>query len=677
MRFYLDELGTHVLNLELLLEVVGSLVPQRLIAAVAAVRERRKWSYEGIPNPKVAARRVLALHMTRLGRTSNATPDEYLNDRLEVIAGTVRLQPSSAIVPDEYLNDSFVQAALASPEVRDVKVALLERIDRCRSLSYTEVEIVSLHREISRKRLQLACGRLLECRNLLMQSKRSYIAKLESSLRNAVLTPQRSALSESEQRLEQGRNLLMQSGHSYVAKLESSIRNAVLTPQRSALSVSQRRLEQLSLAWWRKAGDRALSDWHEESPCVRFSPNMDSDDKKLVDKWHMSRSEERKDWYERVASARRAEIEMSRTRSLTVDRQIVATPGRPIDVKNVRRIHGSYKVKSGPKRTIDGDEVAVLGVVSEPSGDGEQTVVGEADGHDLERLGYIVGRFAESIGLPLTWSAMARWKQGLGPWLMEYRPQHYSHRRGAPRRQQFLGAGYRRLVESVRRAEELEEFLGPVPPWIRGIASFHCGLMWNQDGGVVRALAEWHRFGVSASSVARSRPALFLFSLLFLLSAVKRGSWEQGRTKEQLMNALFVNDTELAQEHPVGLHDPLRTIHTFIVALDELIVRNKDLLEDVEELRLSRAGVLRGRRRDKKEFTLLAYCGGCGKSPIWAGNLERLYHKIGKSEEPGQRTRAGLPSDAEGCHLCADCFYLVCNECGFCESKCPRCPPQT
>ena len=462
---------------------------------------------------------------------------------------------------------------------------------------------------------------------------------------------------------------------------------AVLDSQRCRLQQTKRRLDQLSRTWWRDATNRVLLHWRDTTPCVCFVPDMTRDDERLIAKWNRPNGEERRDWYERVVSARRAEkavlsyfeqfgvnvqdisIHQISGESLAWRSHDLTADGRSIDVKNVRGRALGYTIPDRPKRDATNDEVAIFGVVSDGC---YATAVGEASRRGLDELGHTIERFAEVTQLPLAWQRMARWKNGLGAWLMEFPPQHYKHGRGVVEAA-FLDADYRKLVESIGKAEELEGELGPIPTWISGLASFHCGRNPKSGGSaVIGALAKWHECARTASE-ATTRPALFLFSLLFLLAAVKHRRWKQDRTRQELLGALFANDTEFGHQHPMGLHDPRKTIHELILIVDRLILKNRDLLEQVEELRLSGMGVLRGRRRGKKEFTLLAYCGGCGKTPIWAGNLEELHGFVGEREPP-QRHVLGAGVVEEGCRLCMECLYLVCDECGFCKADCPRCP---
>ena len=323
---------------ELLREVVGSLMPSRLVDAIAAVRDRNKWSYTGVPDSTAAARRVLSLHITWPRRS-----DTY--------------------IPEEYENDLKVRAALAAPEVRDILVMLLAEIEKYRSQGYRDSQATVLYRAVLRRRLQLAYRRLVECGDLLIQSKKVDVARLASSMHNAVLTPQRRDLSVNLRRLERSRDLLIRSRTTAVESLRHRLYGAMLDPQKSRLLVAQRRFNEISSTWWKDVGDRVLSSWRDAMPSVFFSPDMHRDDEKLVKKWHQPRDEERKDWHERVTSARRAEksaisyleqivgdvrdisiLQLSgrngdwRTHDLTVD-------GNPIDVKNVRHMQGSFVVR--------------------------------------------------------------------------------------------------------------------------------------------------------------------------------------------------------------------------------------------------------------------------------------------------------------------------------------------
>lgn len=434
------------------------------------------------------------------------------------------------------------------------------------------------------------------------------------------------------------------------------------------------RLKRLASGWWRWAGSRVLSDWQAQSPNVHFSPDLEAEDRRLVGKWKMPASEDPESWDELVCSARRAEksalmyfkqfgddvqdisihqltgaSELWTTHDLAINQAVADSQRRnerPIDVKNVRGgALGGFVVPRQPKRTELGVGVAVCGVVSEGGGERAQTIVGESSADYLQGLAQAVENLAQKWGLPLTWGGMMHWQRGLGAWLMEYPPEHYDQ------------YDYLRQIATLGRAENLMDLLGPAPSWTKGLTSFRCGSYGIAATPAAKELAEWHR----PSRV--SRPAIFIFVLLYLLAAARRGSWTRGRTREELLDLLFVRTIgalEVAYQYPVGLHDPMKTVYAIVTTLDELVFRNRDVLKDVEALHLTGLGVLKGRRRDRDEwFRLLAYCGGCGKSPIWAGDLETLW-RSGRSAGGG----------AGGCGLCDECFYLVCDECGFCKKDC-------
>lgn len=464
---------------------------------------------------------------------------------------------------------------------------------------------------------------------------------------------------------------LIESRRSAVSDLRSRL-DAALLQHRERYTTALRRLHRVGSAFWQDAACRVLSDWCAATPTVEFRPVLDPDDRRLTGKWLPPPREDPEVWDKLVYSARRAEksaqtyyrqfqchvediaiLQLAderadwRSHDLTVD-------GRPIDVKNVRGgAFGGYVVRDEPKRTTAGESVAICGVVSEDEGDKTQTVIGEATGDGLRSLQPMVENLAETLSLPLKWAGMTQWQRGLGAWLMEFVPEHYD------------GRDNEALVGLVRRAGRLTAWLGPVPAWARGLEAFWGSSSIVRSEGdhaenVVRALAGW------SGSRMTSRPALFMFVLLFLLSEVRQGRWRPRKTREEILDVLYATgstDSAEAYRHPLGLHDPLGTVRAVVLALDELAARNKSVLEEVESLHLRGVGVLRGRLRNKPWFTLLAYCGGCGKSPIWAGDLRALWDRDRKGTRqrrvPSQSPQTGADGEGDGCGLCHTCRHLV------------------
>lgn len=465
------------------------------------------------------------------------------------------------------------------------------------------------------------------------------------------------------ERGELGERALIVALHRKLDSQSSDMKRAVerkLAHSRHRIASAHARLEQLASEWWRWAGNRVLSDWQDATPCVHFSPYLDDDDRRLVGKWKKPDSEDPESWDKLVYSARRAEKSASMyfqqlrhdVKDVTIHQLTGASKSwtthdlvvdqRPIDVKNVRGgSFGGFVVPNQPKKTEHGVNVTVFGVVSEGEGERRQTVVGESSGDRLTALAQAVEDFAQKMDLPLTWANVARWQRGLGAWLMEYPPRHYDQ--------------WRYQIATLRRAEDL---FGSAPSWMRGLTSFRCGSSksYGDDYDVTaRELAAWH------APDRRSRPALFIFVMLYFLAAARRGSWKPDRTREELLDLLFVRRvrSRVTFQYPVGLHDPMKIVYAVVRSLDELISRNKDILADLEALHLTGLGILRGRRRGRKWFTLLAYCGGCGKSPIWAGHLKTLW-----------RSEWNAGDGTGECGLCHKCLRLVCDSCGFCKEDC-------
>ena len=84
-----------------------------------------------------------------------------------------------------------------------------------------------------------------------------------------------------------------------------------------------------------------------------------------------------------------------------------------------------------------------------------------------------------------------------------------------------------------------------------------------------------------------------------------------------------------------------------------MIETNRDLLQSVSHIRLSGFAILQARVVGQW-LTILAYCGNCGKWPIF----------LGRTDATAQHDRPGTGS----CRSCpCNSGRLVCNECGSCS----------
>jgi hypothetical protein len=92
---------------------------------------------------------------------------------------------------------------------------------------------------------------------------------------------------------------------------------------------------------------------------------------------------------------------------------------------------------------------------------------------------------------------------------------------------------------------------------------------------------------------------------------------------------------------PLGVYDPLGTVHMLIDALSRLWSGIREAPLDFRYFKLRGAGLLKaGETADEEDWTtLLAYCGGCGDTPLVYGSTP----------------------------TCPKCRWLKCRLCGTCE----------
>lgn len=242
---------------------------------------------------------------------------------------------------------------------------------------------------------------------------------------------------------------------------------------------------------------------------------------------------------------------------------------------------------------------------------------------------------------------MAGWQRGLGAWHLDFGWRHYCDRTTS-------------YFATLAKADRLRRHLGGTPDWATGLSASRAGPPIGQGGRrAVQLMRAWVARG------GLSRPGIFLFVLLYLLAAARDGSYVAGRTKDDLLGLIFIDQGYEGRKHPLGLYDPIGVIHAVIRTVDKLVRLNRDALRDVRRLRLRGVGILQAygvlpEGHTPRWFTLLAYCGDCGRSPIWAGDLRF---------EGTMRGERG--SDENGFLLCRRCFHLRCS-CGFCSYDCPR-----
>ena len=464
---------------------------------------------------------------------------------------------------------------------------------------------------------------------------------------------------------------------------EAAARAAAARRRRSLLALRQLRTADAKLmafgrAWWSAVAARVYTRWVQAAPQIEFDPSISPRDLSLARRWIRPRASD--DDHDRVREARRAELSAAQyythrrhdvrdvsseqlepvsdgawiTHDLEIDR-------RPVDVKNVRDAKfGGFIVRPSPKRTKkENEEVAVCGVVE------GRRVVGEASGEALADLQCRAKKLAAALGLSLRISSMASWRRSLGPWLMDYTPEHY---------RSFDRRSVRSVLEAAARVPEI----GVSPSWATAFAVF-----WSTTDGRDAAVdpvdvsaPPLDVFVRSSSLVPRTRPGLFFFVLIYLLALARRGAWRRDVIKQELFDFLFLprsagqscqSSTFQPAQWPLGLHDPLELVRHCVETLDSMVGKNAHVLQSVSSLVLFGTGVLRARCfGDGPLFTLLAYCGGCGKRPLWLRELDPALLTLKNRLSFGRLD----PSPLSGNLLCPNCLKLICDACGFCEDAC-------
>ena len=153
-----------------------------------------------------------------------------------------------------------------------------------------------------------------------------------------------------------------------------------------------------------------------------------------------------------------------------------------------------------------------------------------------------------------------------------------------------------------------------------------------------------------------SRRTLFWFALTHLLSHMEE-PWARDDLIEQIFpdRATAVRSADRSskeKEFPLALFDPRMYIWHLIHTLSQMIQSNRRLLATVSDYRLRGAGVLQAQIEGRWR-TVLAYCGNCGKWPIFLGEVSE-----------GHRER---PVEGGACRSCpCERSRLVCDDCRTC-----------
>ena len=455
---------------------------------------------------------------------------------------------------------------------------------------------------------------------------------------------------------------------------------ASIKHRRSQLDTMKLRI----LKAWRAMPGRFVDRLHDATPNVGFRCELDAEDLRLVSRWRRSpstvRDEERDEETNRLESARLGEksaISYYKGLSQRVEDVSIQdlhaeggrdwithdlrADGRPLDVKTSRckradRFTEHYwknaKDWRNPTRAQT-EEVPIVGVVSVENA--EAIVLGELQYSELRHFASRVDSYAEGPRIGMDVSRGGDWF--VPGWLFEYSGRHYS---SMPDWDDVL----RRWL-AISEALSVEE-----PEWILALALSRTKLLPKrlESAGITGAMLAFFMH------VEVSRRTVFWFILHYLLSHT-----QDPRAKDDLVAHLFPEraDGEVGEcgikegKFPLGLFDPRRYVWNMIHTLSQMIESNEQLLRAVSEYRLRGFGILQARVEGaegktgpgaKRWVTILAYCGNCGKWPI--------YLAANTGQDVGQH-----PAGDGACSHCpCGKGRLVCDkyECGACSGwECP------
>ena len=363
----------------------------------------------------------------------------------------------------------------------------------------------------------------------------------------------------------------------------------------------------------------------QDAPSVEFSLELDTCDTLLIDFWRRSGSEEELD---RLTSARHAEkaagayyrqlgrtvedvsaLQLDDTRSDDSGWQThdLLVDDKPVDVKNVRFARGgtlSEHLWQDHKVARGGQPVAIAGVASEEVLDGvdarKAIVLGELSKRALDEVVELAEAASRQLGVVLQPSAAPDWSHKVPGWLYEYPEVHYVRTRPIIER---LVSGWARVSRMGFGTDG-----GPSLDGIGVSIGEPVGTGGRRQDELLASMASWF------AHLPVSRPSVFLFVLLYMLSAARAGTDNPGT---RLSQYLFLPKDDDHRKRPLGLHDEQQYVSRLIRALDEVIERRRDVLRDVKFYRLRGPNVLQG-LISGRWCTVLSYC-HCGTWPLLLG----------------------------------------------------------
>ena len=379
-------------------------------------------------------------------------------------------------------------------------------------------------------------------------------------------------------------------------------------------------LQKCMRSFWHRAMPHALVlRLQKSTPDVRYECELDTRDRELVTSWRRGTSEkerERLEWarrgekaafryYETGLGQPVADISLRQLDGSTRDwaTHDLEVDSRRLDVKNIRTERtdrfGEH-LWPDHKRRRGGDEIGIVGVVSELASDGctgTSLVLGEVGDVEVRRLHEEVNTAAAKMDLVVEINRDNGWRNRVPGWLFEYSDCHYA---GAP--------GW---VEVVSRCRAIFEGLQvPLAPWLAGLAAARGGTATETLGlpAAERVMFEFAmRVGVSRRT---------LFWLVLLCNLAYR---HDAKARKELRSRVFFDDDV---SRPLGVHDPQKYVWNVAQTLEEMITSNNEVVGRATNFRLRGVNILQACIEGGPWHTILAYCGNCGRQPIFLGASE-------------------------------------------------------
>lgn len=180
---------------------------------------------------------------------------------------------------------------------------------------------------------------------------------------------------------------------------------------------------------------------------------------------------------------------------------------------------------------------------------------------------------------------------------------------------------------------------------------------WARTESDEPTLEFFERLRRASLALGRSRPVIWVAILRFVLELMgkmdRSGDW----SPEELFSVIYLRARDT--DRPLGLYDPLLTIHSLLTVLDTAWKHLAAGSFGFRQFQVVSGAILRARTDAQFPWTtIVAYCGG------W-----KTY--AGPRYPDGDKARCGNTPLYLGRHkTCSGCFHLVCNECGFCSSGC-------